>query len=244
MPEILSELAQHVLLSVETPRGLVQFIASVIGLGLLTVAAFVRTMVPLRTITVVSNVCLLTAGILALSPVHMVVYLVLAPLNTWRLWEIKKLTRKVEQASADGDLSGIWLKPYMKPRRLAAGAVLFRRGDQADSLYLLVEGDLELVEIGKKQPVAQLFGEISFFSPDRRRTLTARCASDCLVLCIGETTFKQLYFQHPKFAFQISNLIAHRLGADIERLRLEVDRLAADARSGPAAPAQPEAAAG
>jgi CRP/FNR family transcriptional regulator, cyclic AMP receptor protein len=119
----------------------------------------------------------------------------------------------------------------MHSKRMPAGSVLFQRGDHADALYLLVEGQLELVEIGKSQAAGELFGEISFFSPDRRRTLTARCVTQCVVLSIGEEAFKQLYFENPKFAFQISALIAQRLGADVERLRRKVDGLEADARS-------------
>ena len=79
-------------------------------------------------------------------------------------------------------------------------------------------GTMELVEIRRNIPPGQLFGEIAYFSPDRRRTLTARCTTACTVLSIGESTFKQLYFQHPNFAFQIAGLIASRLGADIARL--------------------------
>lgn len=236
MPDFLSSLSHSLMLSLSSVAGVVQFTATVLGLGLLVVASFVRTMVPLRTITVISNVMLLTAGLLASSPVHILVYLGLIPLNSWRLLEIKRLTRRVVQASADGDLSGIWLKPYMKSRRLAAGTVLFEKGDPADSLYLLVEGQIELVEIGKMQKVGELFGEISFFSPDRLRTLKARCVTDCLVLCIGEQAFKQLYFQNPKFAFQISNMIAHRLSADIDRLVHRVKTLEAEAATSAALP--------
>jgi CRP/FNR family transcriptional regulator, cyclic AMP receptor protein len=242
MPDVFSTVYQNLMLSLSSAAGLVQFTATVLGLGLLVAASFVRTMVPLRAITVISNILLLTAGLLASSPVHILVYLGLIPLNTWRLMEIQRLTRRVVKASADGDLSGIWLKPYMKPLNLPAGAVLFKKGDPADSLYLLVEGELELTEIGKRQKVGELFGEISFFSPDRRRTLEARCVTDCVVLCIGEKAFKQLYFQHPKFAFQISNLIADRLSADIGRLQQRVASLEAEAPP-PAAALVPAAAA-
>ena len=228
MPEIFFSIAHGVMQSLSTPRSQAQFIATLIGLGLLVTASFVRTMVPLRTLTVASNVSLLIAASLALSPAHMLVYLGLIPVNTWRLMEIKRLTRRVEKASADGDLSGIWLKPYMKARRLRADAVLFQKGQAADSLYLLLDGTLKLVEIGKTQAPNELFGEISFFSPDRQRTLTARCETDCLILSINEPAFKQLYFQNPKLAFQISNLIAYRLSADIDRLQYEVRGLQAE----------------
>ena len=46
--------------------------------------------------------------------------------------------------------------------------------------------------------------------------------TDCLVLSIQDATFKQLYFQHPKFAFTIGHLITHRLTADIERLQRRI----------------------
>lgn len=202
-----------------TTRGLATAVFSLMGGGLALSASFVRTMVPLRALTVCSNVMLLAAAFSAPNPASVVLFLLLVPLNTYRLREIVLLTRRVQSASDRGDLSGIWLKPYMRARRLTAGEVLFRQGDKADALYLLLEGELKLVEIDKLQVCEQLFGEISFFSPEGARTLTAQCVTSCVVLSIEESVFKQLYFQNPRFAFQVSNLIAHRLGADIKRLQ-------------------------
>jgi hypothetical protein len=192
---------------------------------LVIAASFSRTMVPLRSLTVASNLAFLGAALSALNPVSLLLYCVLIPLNTLRLVEIVRLTRKVTQAANGQDLSGIWLKPYMRSHRLRAGTTLFRQGDKADALYLLAEGDIELVEIGKHLQLGELFGEISFFAPDGRRTRTARCVTDCLVLSIGEAPFKQLYFENPKFAFQVVNLITQRLDADVRRLEAEVARL-------------------
>jgi CRP/FNR family transcriptional regulator, cyclic AMP receptor protein len=206
-------------------RGIAMLAFTLLGVAFVILASFVRTMVPLRALTVASNVFLLVGAILVPEPGNIVLYLVLTPVNLYRLVEIRKLTRQVEAASRHGDLTGLWLRPYMKAHKLAAGEVLFRQGDDADSLHLLVEGELELVEIGKKQPAGEIFGEISFFAPDHRRTLTARCATPCVVLGIAGEIFRQLYFQEPKLAFQISSLIAHRLGADIQRVQHENERL-------------------
>jgi CRP/FNR family cyclic AMP-dependent transcriptional regulator len=213
-------------------RGLATLALTVLGALLVVAGSFVRTMMPLRALTALSNVALLAAAMLAPLPASVLLYLVLIPVNIYRLVEIVQLSRRVARASAEADLSGVWLKPYMRSHRLRAGTVLFRKGDSADALYLLVEGELELVEAGRRQPVGQLFGEISFFSPDHARTLTARCASDCLVLSIAAPEFTQLYFQDPKFAFQISRLITHRLGADIAQLREQVRTL--ESRQAPA----------
>jgi CRP/FNR family transcriptional regulator, cyclic AMP receptor protein len=218
MLELISHLPADVLAPALAARGAANLIVSLIGVALIAAASFTKTMVPLRALTVSSDLVLLVAAAMAPEPAAVVLYLVLIPVNTYRLFEVMRITRRVTQASEAGDLSGLWLRHYMKSKRLARGDVLFHKGDHADALYLLIEGELELVEIGKLQPPCQLFGEISFFSPERRRTLTARCRTDCVVLSVSESVFKQLYFQNPKLAFHVSSLIAHRLGADIQRL--------------------------
>ena len=106
----------------------------------------------------------------------------------------------------------------MRRRRLRKGAVLFRKGDMATHIYLLVQGRIEFVEIGQTMEPGRLFGEIAFFAPDKRRTLTARCATNCTVLQMDEMTFKTLYFQNPAFGFEVVSLVAGRLLADRQRL--------------------------
>jgi len=78
---------------------------------------------------------------------------------------------------------------------------------------------VEFIEIGVTIGPGQMFGEIAFFAPDKRRTLSARCSEDCLVLSINQSTVRQLYFQHPAFGFEIVGLIANRLSADVARLQ-------------------------
>ena len=213
--------------SLGTVRGATIAVGSFAGLSLIIAGSFARTMVRLRTLTVLSNACLLVTAIQAPNPVSVALFLILLPLNAWRLIEIHQLTNKVNAAARDGDTSGVWLKPYMRSERHKAGTFLFRKGDPADSLYLLVEGTLELVEIGKQQAVGEIFGEVSFFSPAGYRTLSVRCATDCLVLSISGPTFQQLYFQNPKFAFMVARLIGQRLSQDVQRLGEEVKRLQA-----------------
>jgi iron complex outermembrane receptor protein len=77
---------------------------------------------------------------------------------------------------------------------------------------------MEFIEIGASLAAGNMFGEIAFFAPDRSRTLTARCRTDCTVLSVDESTFMQLYFQNPAFGFQVVSLLAARLLADRQRL--------------------------
>jgi CRP/FNR family transcriptional regulator, cyclic AMP receptor protein len=191
--------------------------------GAFTVSSsFVKTMVPLRWLAVFSNLGFLIYGLLHPSLVMALMHGVLLPINCVRLAEMTRLTRRVRAATNNTDLSGIWLKPYMKSSKRKAGEILFRQGDRAEHLYILAEGRVDFVEIGASIGPGQIFGEIAFFSPERRRTLSARCAENCTLLSIDQSTVRQLYFQNPGFGFEIVGLIAGRLSADVARLRAQL----------------------
>jgi CRP/FNR family transcriptional regulator, cyclic AMP receptor protein len=202
-----------------SPTQIVATLAGALGITLVVSGALTRTMLPLRWLVVGSDSALLVFGALHPSVITMVVAACLLPINLFRAIEVTRLTRRVARAQADADLAGLWLKPYMTSRRLKAGHILFNRGDEADRLYLLVDGDLELVDLGKALEPGRIFGEIALFSPSRRRTHTARCVSACRVLEIHESTVKQLFYQNPAFGFHLIELLAGRLSADIERGR-------------------------
>jgi len=201
-----------------TPLGIFALCSAGVAAVLVIVSSFVKTMIPLRCLAVGGNLGFLVYGVLHPSLVMVLLHGVLLPVNIYRAREMVRLTRRVRAAAAAGDLSGVWLKPYMRRQRLKARDVLFRKGDAADHLYFLVEGRIEFVEIGEVMDAGSLFGEIAFFAPDKRRTLTACCTTDCTVLRIDEATFQQLYFQNPAFGFQVVTLVAGRLMADRNRL--------------------------
>lgn len=197
--------------------------AAALAAALIVVSAFVKTIIPLRWLAVASNVGFVIYGWVHPSPLILALHGILLPVNLWRVLEMQRLTRRVRQANVADTKSGLWLQPHMRRRRLAAGTVLFRKGDAVDRLYMLAEGQMELVESGRMLPPGRMFGEIAFFAPDRRRTATARCTTACTVLSIDETSFKQLFFQNPEFGFEIVRLIAGRLSEDVHRLQDELE---------------------
>lgn len=200
-----------------SPPALVAYAAGAVGVSLVVAGAFVRTMIPLRWLAVGSNLGFLVFGALYPSITTFAVAAVLLPINLYRVREITRLTRKVAAAETAGDLSGVWLRPYMKAGKYRASQVLFQRGDRADRLYLLVDGQLELAEIGRQITPGRIFGEIALFSPSKQRTHTARCITDCTVLSIEESTVKQLYHEDPAFGFHLITLVAARLSEDVAR---------------------------
>ena len=215
--EMLPLLQQHVLAVLASPRDLVAYVAGALAASFVIGAAFVRTMIPLRWLAVAGNVGFVVFG--ALHPQYLTLFVsaVLLPINVRRALQMMRLTRRVKAAEAASDLSGLWLRPYMKARKLKPGTVLFRKGDLGDHLYCVVDGQIELVEIGAVLLPGKIFGEIAFFAPDRRRTLTARCVEAATVLAIDEGTVKQLVYQDPSLGFHLMGLVAGRLSEDIRR---------------------------
>jgi len=212
-----------------TPSGIIGLCSAAIAGMLIVVSSFVKTMIPLRYLAVGGNLGFLIYGALHPSLILVLLHGALLPINIFRAAEMVRLTRRVQQAAASNDLSGVWLRPYMRRRRLKKGALLFRKGDAATHLYFLADGRIEFVEIGETMAPGRLFGEIGFFAPDRSRSLTARCATNCTVLQMDEMTFKTLYFQNPAFGFEVVTLVAGRLMADRQRLE---ERLATAVQAG------------
>ena len=208
--------------TISSPVQILSVCAAAVGLGFTISSSFVKTMVPLRWFGVLSNIGFLSYGILFPNYLMTLMHGVLLPINCVRLVEMTRLTRRVRAATQSADRSGLWLRPYMKQTKRKAGDVLFRQGDDADHLYILVDGRVEFPENGATVGPGQMFGEIAFFSPERKRTLSARCAEECTLLSINQATVRELYYQNPGFGFEIVGLVAGRLSADIARLRAQL----------------------
>lgn len=220
--ELLALAQAQVAATLASPRDIASYAAFVLAAGFVVAGALVKTMIPLRWLAVGGNLGLAVYGALHPQYSTLIVAALLLPINVRRARQMMRLTRRVRAAESASDASGLWLRPYMKPRRIKAGTVLFRKGDVADRLYCLVDGAIELAEIGVRVEPGRIFGEIAFFAPDKRRTNTARCVGPCTVLTIDESTVNQLYFQNPEFGFQLMALVAGRLTADVNRLQKKI----------------------
>ncbi len=226
--ELIAEASASLHHMLSEPDQVFALVSSAIAVVLVLVSSFVKTMIPLRWLAVGSNIGFLIYGALHPAVPMLLLHAALLPINLYRVVEMIRLTRHVRAVANAGDLSGIWLKPYMRSARLKSGEVLFRRGDHAERLYLLADGQIEFIEIGRTIGPGTIFGEIAFFSPSKQRRLTARCLVDCTVLSIDESTMRQLYFQNPTFGFEVIGLVAGRLSADIERLQRQLEERSLD----------------
>jgi CRP/FNR family cyclic AMP-dependent transcriptional regulator len=177
------------------------------------------TMIPLRIVALVSNVLFCSYGFFDhLYPV-LILHAALFPVNLWRLVQFQRLVRDVRDAHSE-ELPIQALLPFMTTRDLAAGEAVIRKGEKADRLYYLVDGELEISEIGKTLQPGAMFGEIGVFARDQERTATIVCRTDCRVYELTESKAKQLFFQDKSFGFGIMQLIINRLLENNKRLLL------------------------
>lgn len=111
-------------------------------------------------------------------------------------------------------------------RRYTKGEFIYQVGQMADGLYVVQEGEVEIVigggdneerltRVGK----GQLFGEVALFTADKHRFVSARALSPSRILKIDEATFLPRLHQDPSLAFRIIRHMAQRIrDLDMERI--------------------------
>lgn len=154
----------------------------------------------------------------------LILNLILLPLNTLRLQQMRKLIQDVEAAASMGETSIDWLKPFMSRRKFRKGDVVFRKGDIAGAMHYSVSGRYRLCEMGIEIPTGQVFGDLGLLAPGNRRTQTIECIEDGEVLTATYQQVKELYFQNPQFGFYFLRLTSERLFDNIKRLEQDIVR--------------------
>ena len=173
------------------------------------------TMIPLRLVAIFSNVLFALFGFWAQIYPVMILHLILLPVNILRLMQIRHLVQRTSQST---DLSMQNLVPFMTHRQFRAGETMIRKGDQADRLFYLVHGQVEVAEFGKAISSGTVLGEIGVFARDQRRMATVICRTDCEVYELSEHKAKELYYQDPSFGYAVLQMIIARLMEDMNAL--------------------------
>jgi len=199
-------------------------VIGILGGAFYIASLFQKDMVSLRVLALASNVLYLIY-----SPLHtdyqithlivmptFLVNLILLPINAKRLIEIIRLIKQIEQATVESPVSE-WLLPHMHLRKHKAGEVLFRKGDKANELMYVASGKLKLDGIDHFIGPGELIGEIGLFSPEKVRTMTVVCETDCELYQMTDEQIHRLYYQNPKLGFFFIRLIVERLLRDVKR---------------------------
>ena len=130
-----------------------------------------HTMVPLRIANMVGCSFFVAFGALSGNVATFFLYLLLLPINAFRLHQMLNLVKKARSAT-QGDTSMEWLKPFMTERKYRKGDVLVKKGDTANEMFLTITGKYLVTDIGVELPPGRLMGEFGFLAVDKRRTAT------------------------------------------------------------------------
>jgi CRP-like cAMP-binding protein len=93
------------------------------------------------------------------------------------------------------------------------GDVIFREGDQAHHMYVILQGDVEL-RVGDR-PVGQsragdIMGEMAIVG-SHKRTATAVAATPCKLVPVTERRFVLLVQEQPYFALYVMKILTDRI---------------------------------
>jgi Cyclic nucleotide-binding domain len=175
-----------------------------------------QTMVPLRVANMIGCLFFAIFGALTGAITTFLLYLLMVPINGWRLRQMLALIKKARSAT-QGDTSMEWLRPFMTQRNYRKGDILMKKGDAAKEMLLTVTGRFRVVEINVELPPGNLMGELGFLTPDNRRTATIECIEDGHVLTITYEKLLEIYFQNPQFGYYFLVLTSQRLLENLAR---------------------------
>ncbi len=106
-----------------------------------------------------------------------------------------------------------------------AGDSLFKQGDAGDALYVIMEGDADvLVDTPGGQITVATMGTNDFVGDiavlcDVPRTATVTATSELVTMRITKDLFFQLVCQFPQIAIEIMRELAHRLDVTTRQLQ-------------------------
>lgn len=102
----------------------------------------------------------------------------------------------------------------------ASGEYIFRKGENAQVMYMVIEGDVDLVvgrvAVETAHP-GSFIGEMALID-DAPRSASARAKGECRVFPIDEARFNTLVQETPSFALDVMKALALRLRRTNEKI--------------------------
>ena len=99
-----------------------------------------------------------------------------------------------------------------------AGATVMREGDLEDWLYVVVDGELEVVRADRRVSLGpgQVVGELAVLDP-MPRSATVRATTDCLLFRLDKIAFDEVLGERPEVARGVIRELVGRLREARER---------------------------
>jgi serine phosphatase RsbU (regulator of sigma subunit) len=106
-------------------------------------------------------------------------------------------------------------------KELEPGQILFREGEPGEHLYVVMNGELEIIMgEGKSDELVlnvlregEYLGEMSLIIPGGHRTASVRARGKAVLLSMSRTQFKDLTKRYPRLASSMLSVLSQRLDA-------------------------------
>jgi len=116
--------------------------------------------------------------------------------------------------------------------RYVAGDYVFREGDRGDSVYLIVQGTVEILleprgDSKEQIPLTTLtptstFGEVTLVEEDTKRTASVRCRTDAQLVRLRRDRLFRLCNDYPGIGFRVMHRIATELATKLRSSNLSI----------------------
>ena len=106
-----------------------------------------------------------------------------------------------------------------------AGQVVLRAGDMGETMYVVVEGEVEIVDASLILEVAgpgSIVGELALID-DEPRSATVIAKSHCRLVPVDRRRFQYMTQETPFFALAVMKVLADRLRSKNVRTRAQVE---------------------
>jgi len=103
-------------------------------------------------------------------------------------------------------------------RNYKAGDVVFSYGDEADSMFVLDSGEVDVYKESRLLETIEaggFFGEMGLVN-NKPRSATAVCKTDCTIVVVNQSDFYFLVQHVPAFSLQVMQVLAERVRRNTE----------------------------
>ena len=107
----------------------------------------------------------------------------------------------------------------------APGQSIFRAGDQGEAMYIVVEGEVEILDgsvLLETSGQGSIVGELALID-DEPRSATAVAKTDCRLVAVDRRRFQYMVQETPLFALSVMKVLADRLRKKNIRIRSSVE---------------------
>ena len=107
----------------------------------------------------------------------------------------------------------------------APGQFVFKAGDQGEAMYIVVEGEVEILDgsvLLETSGQGSIVGELALLD-DEPRSATAIAKTDCRLVAVDRRRFQYMVQETPLFALSVMKVLADRLRKKNMRIRSGIE---------------------